>query len=411
MQRTNLSNKVRSRMVKLDFPISEYKKRLENVRKSIYAQGIDGLFVTNPCDIHYLSGSLLHKSGIRHEELIIPKDGDLVYIAPGLHESMVRDSTWIKDIRIYYDPHSRHAENDDPIRLIKQTFEELNLNEGTVGIQKSDKHGFMPILEYEKIRNALPKVNFIDASHIISSLRLIKSDKELEYVEKAVRICHKGARAGIRATKAGVYEYEIAAEIYNAIFKAGSDMPAGELNMGSGIRSAHVHAFHSEDKKVKKGDVVGFEFMGASHRYHSSLLRTVSIGPPKDVVKRIHDTCVNHFKRCMEFIKPGVTAEEVDRVGKKVIYDAGYGKYSYFKSGYGMGLGYVPSWGSEPLRFFEGNRIVLKPRMTFQIENAIQMYHLGFGVRVGGDTSVVTEDGCKPVVPIPEDLSMRLIIK
>jgi Xaa-Pro aminopeptidase len=81
-----------------------------------------------------------------------------------------------------------------------------------------------------------------------------------------------------------------------------------------------------------------------------------------------------------------VTAESVDRTGRQIIADAGFGEYFMHRTGHGIGL----ETHEEPY-IVEGNDLVLEPGMTFSIEPGI--YLTGkHGARIE-DIVVTTEDG------------------
>ena len=65
-------------------------------------------------------------------------------------------------------------------------------------------------------------------------------------------------------------------------------------------------------------------------------------------------------------MKPGVTAESVDRAARAVIDAAGYGDRFIHRTGHGIGLE-----AHEHPYIVEGNALVLEEGMTFSIEPGI----------------------------------------
>ena len=75
-------------------------------------------------------------------------------------------------------------------------------------------------------------------------------------------------------------------------------------------------------------------------------------------------------------MQPGATGEDVDRAARRVIEDAGYGKYFFNRVGHGVGIAV-----HENPYIIEGNDKPLKPGNVFSIEPGI--YIAGrFGMRV-----------------------------
>jgi Xaa-Pro dipeptidase len=93
--------------------------------------------------------------------------------------------------------------------------------------------------------------------------------------------------------------------------------------------------------------------------------------------------------------RPGVEAQAVDAVARKVISDAGYGPdYKYFTHRVGHGIGMD---GHEWPYLVRGDALKLEPTMCFSDEPGI--YIRGeFGVRIE-DCMHVTEDGARLFTP------------
>ena len=95
-------------------------------------------------------------------------------------------------------------------------------------------------------------------------------------------------------------------------------------------------------------------------------------------------------------VRPGVTAESVDRAARGIIADAGYGEWFIHRTGHGIGLE-----SHEDPYIVEGNTIPLEPGMAFSIEPGI--YPGPHGARIE-DIVVCTEDGYQRMNNVPRDL-------
>ncbi|MBP8675314.1 MAG: M24 family metallopeptidase, partial [Acetomicrobium sp.] len=113
--------------------------------------------------------------------------------------------------------------------------------------------------------------------------------------------------------------------------------------------------------------------------------------------KELYDVVLRAQEAGESAVRPGVTAEEVDRAARRVIEEAGYGEYFNTRLGHGIGVAI-----HEAPYIMEGNKMPLEPGMTFSIEPGI--YIPGkIGIRIE-NVVVVTKDGCWPLSKLPKGI-------
>jgi Xaa-Pro aminopeptidase len=96
--------------------------------------------------------------------------------------------------------------------------------------------------------------------------------------------------------------------------------------------------------------------------------------------------------------RPGVTGQDVDRITRRVIEEAGYGSYFTHRTGHGLGLE-----AHEGPNIVEGNTQILEPGMVFTIEPGI--YIPGeVGVRIE-DNMVITPGGAESMTTFGRELT------
>ena len=102
----------------------------------------------------------------------------------------------------------------------------------------------------------------------------------------------------------------------------------------------------------------------------------------------MYEAVLTAQKRAIDAIKPGEIMENVDRVARKSLEEAGLGKL--FTHGLGHGLGLEVHDGK---RFCPGSQTALQPGMVMTVEPGVYIGGWG-GIRIEDDV-LVTKDGCE----------------
>ena len=137
-----------------------------------------------------------------------------------------------------------------------------------------DSNSSVP-LQWLKQSNAFPLgASFQDARPLLSSLRTIKDDGEIELIRKATNASIAAQLAGMRATKPGMSEREISALEQYEWGKRGCERPAYSPIVGAGVNSTVLH--YSEDSgPINAGDLVVIDAAGEYSMYASDITRTL----------------------------------------------------------------------------------------------------------------------------------------
>ncbi len=193
----------------------------------------------------------------------------------------------------------------------------------------------------------------------------------------------------------GVTERQVGAKIAEAILAEGN-VQVDFVIVGSGPNAASPH-HEVSDRVIKDGDVVVVDIGGTMPSgYCSDCTRTYAIGHAPDDFMKYYEVLYDAQEAATTSVRPGVTAESVDRAARGIIADAGYGEWFIHRTGHGIGLE-----SHEDPYIVEGNAIPLEPGMAFSIEPGI--YPGPHGARIE-DIVVCTEDGYQRMNNIPRDL-------
>ena len=253
--------------------------------------------------------------------------------------------------------------------------------DGTLGI--SDSSWALHLLG---LQGARPGFRYRALSEALPMLRAVKDAAEL------ARLAAAGAAADatygeiLRARFAGRRERDVAADLAALLLRSGHEQVDFTI-VGSGPNGANPH-HEAGDRVIEEGDAVVLDFGGLMHGYGSDTTRTVCVGEPGAQVRRVHDVVREAQRAAVEAVRPGVACQEIDRVARAVITDAGYGERFIHRTGHGIGV-----TTHEPPYVVEGEEQPLVPGMCFSVEPGIYLPGR-FGVRIE-DIVTVTDDGVR----------------
>jgi Xaa-Pro dipeptidase len=373
----------------LVFPMAEFEARLARLRARLEAQGVDALVVTTPENLFYLTG--YQTPGYYwFQALVVPADSEPFMVTRQLEDSNVQTRTWIELSRPYWD-------SENPPLALARAIEEQGLARARIGYERACY--FFRATEQEALMAALPNARFADLSGTIEELRLIKSPLEIAVMRRAAQATEAGMWAGIQAVAAGVSENEVAAEIQAAMTRAGSEYPALAPFVASGWRGSVGHATW-EGRVIEPGESVFLEVGGCVHRYHTAMMRTVIVGLVPDAVREAEKVVQDAMAATMDAIRPGVPAEEVDRVAREVIAAGTRSATQASRTGYSIGIAFAPDWGEgHILSLLDGQTRPLEADMTFHLIPWVQVPGMaGIGL---SETVRVTETGCETLFTLP----------
>lgn len=107
--------------------------------------------------------------------------------------------------------------------------------------------------------------------------------------------------------------------------------------VASGFRSAMPHGVASK-KLVAKGEMITLDFGCYYKGYVSDMTRTFALGDPGEELKEVYQIVLAANQAVIAAAKAGSTGEQLDKIARKVIGDAGYGKAFGHGLGHGIGL-------------------------------------------------------------------------
>ena len=276
--------------------------------------------------------------------------------------------------------------------VISLTYSDVSGPQSAFDIFLKDKNFEKVGVESRLIRHL--ELNLIDRSHseivdsmfLFANLRTVKSDYEIQMVEKAVEIAENSLNLIIHKLNSGISEKEFASQLVIELLRndSESELPFSPI-VASGANAANPHHFPS-DKVIEENELVIVDWGANNKGYFSDITRTFATG--KNIDSRLLDAyesvrLANTAAR--EKSGDGVTAGEVDLAARSIINQNGFGDYFIHRTGHGLGL----EIHEEP-NIKQNDDFVLKNGNLFTIEPGIYIPKLG-GIRIEDD--VLIESG------------------
>lgn len=360
------------------------------------------------------NSDLFYLSGIDQEETMLilypdapdPKFREVLF----LRETNAYIAIWEGD-KLTQEDGSTYSgvENVKWNNSFQQTFDMLmktaescyfNLNE-------HDRYeGEVPYLALRKareIKEEYPGHNYLRSTPILKDLRAIKSQEEIDIMQKACDITHGAFEQAMRFSKPGVMEYEIEAEVTREFMRKGGEGHAYTPIVASGANACVLH-YITNHMECKDGDMILFDFGCSYGNYAADLSRTIPVnGRFTDRQKQVYNAVLRTFKAAKKKLVPGTILadyqEEVGRMIEKELVDLGvlsmtdvkkqdpknplYKKYFPHGTSHHIGL----DVHDIPFRHKP-----LEAGMVFTCEPGIYIRKEGIGVRLENDM-VVQEKG------------------
>ena len=366
-----------------------FKNNLEKLRSKMNENDIELSIITDDDNLYYFTGyhDFLHMDFNRPTILLVPKDEQSILITPLLDVLLVPEDTPADKIETWNDGIGEEWRECLPKIIGKYNkifFERFKIN-ATVSNYLAE------IISGKIMGNITP---------IIDSIRMIKSDEELQIARHAGEVAMAMMDGAKSVIAHNVPEFEIAlaqseagtrkaAELLKSHYPNSPNMSPNihflaAISSGKDLPKTHHRA---STKLVKKGDPIFCCYCGSTnfHRFKLGFDRVFWVGEiqQKEQIKAF-EVAVKSQKAALDVLGPGVTAEEVHAAYADTVQSEGY-PYPTFRCGRGTGFSFL----EEP-QLVVGNKTVLQPGMVFAVDGGASAKDFRSQV---GDSFIITKDG------------------
>jgi Xaa-Pro aminopeptidase len=350
------------------------KVRQKAVRTAMKELNLDGLLLTHPPDLHYLSNF----TGDDSVGLITEKDFFLVTDFRYKEQAEI-EAGWLK-------ASMREGKMSE---AVARTFGAAKVKR--VGFEANfTTVGQVDALQQEmKVSKAdVPKVELVPLENVMVNIRKVKDDHEIDLIRKSVGVAEEAFEAIRDEIKAGQTENYLAGLLVFELRSRGASNSSFPVIVAAGANSSLPH-YRPGETLVQRDQPLLLDWGALYKGYCSDLTRTLMVGRVSPRIKQIYEVVYEAQQAAIKFLRPGVTTQQADRVARDVIDGAG------FKDQFGHGLGH--GIGLEiheyPAMRKTGADEELRPGMVVTVEPGIYLPGEG-GVRIEDDV-LITHSGCE----------------
>ena len=378
-------------------PPGTYRRRQEALRAEAARRGLDAVlavgraFYERGGHVAYLCGHLAPAptaaavpghEGWGQSLLLVPQRGPVTLIADAARPEIATcDAVEVTPA------HPRAL-----IALLRR----LSLTTGRIGVAGSDLWSWAA---FRQVSQALPGVEWVPADDLVSRPRRVKDPEEVALLARAAQAADAGLQAALEVTRAGLSEQQLGAAGTAAALAAGADF----------IRYFRVHSAawsllgfrwpQATSRRLRPGEPVAFDIIGARWGYHFDVLRTALVGRPSPELERLAAATEACLEAVLARCRPGTPVAGLLAAAREAADRHGFGPYLAPLLGHGIGLETV----EEPL-LLPGVEDRLEEGMVLCIEPALRVPGLG-GYSIeeevvvrAGEPEVLTRTARRPVV-------------
>lgn len=355
----------------------EFETRLNGLIQIMEEEALEGILIYS---------NMLRRENLRYFTNFNPLEpdalaffsskGDGMLLLPiDTEERRAKSTSWVKTILSFDGELSKAINISKKMRIQKRM--------GVAGWE------YIPTNLIIEIKKTFPNVELVNVTPLVNRIRAIKSEAEIQRIEKAAQIADSSFGYLIENLKPGMKEYEIIALTEYKIRQSQGEDNFQLLTSSKG-ESRAMHPPY--DKTVDQGDLFLTEISPQFDGYFAQICRSVVIGEISPERQKAHDILFNAQQKGIEDVRPGMTASDLAKIQNDVFRQEGFGEYVTEKYTRGRGHGIGLYIDEEPL-IAEGNNYELKENMVIMIHPNTFLPISGYIVL--GDPVLITENGGK----------------
>lgn len=358
----------------LQFSRTEYADRLQRLTARMREEKLEAMLLFAQESLYWLTG--FDTFGYCFfQTLVVKADGTMVLLTRSPDLRQARHTSIIDNIVIWVD-----RVNADPTVDLRDLLSDLDLLGARIGVEY-DTHGLTGKAARQLDNQLMSFGQLVDASPIVSDLRLIKSAAEITHIEQAAGLADDALDAALPLIRSGANEADILAAMQGAVLMGGGDYAANEFTIGSGA-DALLCRYKAGRRLLDPQDQLTLEWAGVSAHYHAVMMRTVLVGNPSPRHVELYEACRETMLAIEAELMPGRSFGDIFDIHARMMDAKDMARHRLDACGYSLGARFAPTW-IEPHVFHAGNPQLIEPDMSLFVHMVIMDSDTGTAMTLG----------------------------
>lgn len=327
---------------------------IKKIQKKLASQKLDALLVSAPGNVQYLS----HFTG-SNKTLFITKNKCYLLTDSRYHVRAKKEIPKSLKIEII------------EIKNKETTFQKITKRTDIIGFEAKD----VTVSRLKSYKKLLKGKKLQATENIVENIRITKQEFEIKRIKKSCEILGKVFRNLKKEIRPGIREQDLAWKVRELAYREGAEDIAFEPIIAFGKNSALPH-HKSDDTRLKNNDLILIDIGVKYQGYCSDMTRVILPKNPSEKIMKMYQACLEAKEASAQAIEPGIKAEKIDSIARKILKKYGFDRYFTHSLGHGVGINVHEKPNLSPV-----SKDVLRENSVFTIEPGIYIENLG-GIRL-----------------------------
>lgn len=297
------------------FTLAERDRRWNRVREFMRRENIDVLFVPPNTGLwDHFQANVRYLTGIGgnccQAAAVFPLEGEVTAItSPDVSVEFWRQrQDWVTDIRPVTTGWGYTEKSVERLRELGME----NARIGVTGLEGNTRfpEGITPMGIYNRLKDALPGAEIVNANLLMERSRFVKSQEELAFITKADELVEGAIEVLRQEAKPGVPENVVYARMLAHMVEAGGELPTMIL-WSAGWPQPPSAQYMPSRRPLERGDTISVEAEARWGGYVAQNTQPFFLGKAPEEYHRMFALQQEAIARCYEALVPGNTVGDV----------------------------------------------------------------------------------------------------